>query len=117
MHSQITISNLSLTVNNKELFSNFSCNIFYGQKIAIIGDNGCGKSVLLKMLSQFEHFPDEIVCGNDLIVGYVPQTISHYQLCSGGERFNKLLSQELAKYPNILLLDEPTNHLDEFNRN
>jgi ATPase subunit of ABC transporter with duplicated ATPase domains len=47
---------------------------------------------------------------------YVPQIIDEFDSLSGGERFNKSLSQALSKTPSMLLLDEPTNHLDLQNR-
>jgi len=35
---------------------------------------------------------------------------------SGGQQFQKKLTQAIAKRPDVLLLDEPTNHLDQKNR-
>lgn len=117
MHLQINISDLSLFINNKELISGFSTTIYYGKKIAIIGDNGSGKSSLLKLLASIDHETyREISSSNDLTIAYIAQTISGYECLSGGERFNKELSQAIALYPNLLLLDEPTNHLDVGNR-
>lgn len=49
-----------------------------GQRIAVEGKNGCGKSSLLKLLcgQPIEH-TGEIYAGNDLIISYVPQDASH----------------------------------------
>ncbi|RTK94885.1 MAG: ABC-F family ATP-binding cassette domain-containing protein [Neisseriaceae bacterium] len=116
MHSPIKISDLSLSANKKELFSNFSFSIQSGQKIAIIGNNGSGKSLLLKLLADHDSYPYEIRSGGDLLIGYVPRLVSENESCSGGERFNKALSRALSVYPDLLLLDEPTNHLDAVNR-
>ncbi len=77
-----------------------------GSRLAIIGRNGSGKTTLLKSIR------DQLDCA----VGYVPQTIEQYDRLSGGERFNKALSEALANDPDVLLLDEPTNHLDRKNR-
>ena len=35
---------------------------------------------------------------------------------SGGQRFNKKLSEVLSQSPDVLILDEPCNGLDDFNR-
>ena len=49
-------------------------------------------------------------------IGYVPQIIDAFDSLSGGQRFNKALSEALTLDPELLLLDEPTNHLDNHNR-
>lgn len=46
----------------------------------------------------------------------MPQVIEDFTSSSGGERFNKALTEALSKDLNLLLLDEPTNHLDKSNR-
>jgi len=53
---------------------------------------------------------------SDIQIGYVAQIIEEFDSLSGGEKFNKALTQELSLNPDILLLDEPTNHLDLSNR-
>ena len=103
----IQIKNLTLSFSHKTCFEDFSTNIPYGSRIAIIGRNGSGKSSLLQMLKQRIE---------DIVVGYVPQVIEDFNTLSGGQRFNKTLNEALALTPDILLLDEPTNHLDSRNR-
>lgn len=46
----------------------------------------------------------------------MPQVIEAFDSFSGGQRFNKALTQALALDPSVLMLDEPTNHLDHHNR-
>ena len=109
MHIPIQLKNISFSLDHKICFDNFSENIHYGDRIGIIGDNGSGKSSLINIL--IEEIPKNIN------FAYVEQIINDHSTLSGGERFNKALSQELARKPEILLLDEPTNHLDVKNRN
>ncbi|MCC2624594.1 MAG: hypothetical protein K0R14_467 [Burkholderiales bacterium] len=117
MHNPIQISEFSLYIGNKLCFNDFSAVIYPGDRIAIIGDNGSGKSSLLKMLANINNNPVQgIIGGDDIVCGYVSQIIDNYPNLSGGQRFNKALSQALGQYPNLLLLDEPTNHLDRDNR-
>lgn len=117
MHKPIQLKSISFFLPNKTCFSDFSAQINYGDKIAIIGRNGSGKSTLLKMLLG------ELKCSNGTLIvpieatlGYVPQVINNFECLSGAQRFNKALSESLAKSPDVLLLDEPTNHLDYHNR-
>lgn len=116
MQAHISIENVSLTLSNKTCFENFSSNIYPKSHIAIIGRNGVGKSSLIRILYK-KLTPDTGVVNipENLCVGYVEQTINKYNNLSGGQKFNKRLSENLAKSPDILLLDEPTNHLDEDN--
>ncbi len=117
MHKPIQFESLGLSFPHKTCFADFSGRISYGSRIAIIGRNGAGKSTLLKLLAGLIapaegdiYFPDNIR------IGYVPQIIDAFDSFSGGQRFNKSLTQALALEPDMLLLDEPTNHLDSHNR-
>lgn len=117
MHSPIKIKNISLSYPNKNCFEDFSNTIYPGSRIALIGRNGSGKSSLLNILrGQLMPTSGACVLPDDLIIGYVEQTIADFRDLSGGQRLNKHLSKALAKSPNLLLLDEPTNHLDQDNR-
>ena len=115
MQKIITINELNLQFGAKELIANFSQNIYAGERIAIIGRNGSGKSSLLKILAQEIH-DNAVVFHDSLQLAYVPQLSENNSTQSGGERFNSNLSKALASYPEMLLLDEPTNHLDQYNR-
>ena len=67
------LKNISKTLNNKVLFKNFSARILQGEKIAIVGRNGCGKSSFLKViLGHLSSDSGEIKMG-DLKIGYFDQ--------------------------------------------
>mgnify|MGYP000042894770 CR=1 FL=1 len=117
MHKPIQFESLSLSFPHKICFADFIGQIPYGSRIAIIGRNGSGKSTLLQMFAGLPTMVDgDLSMPQALRVGYVPQIIDAFDSLSGGQRFNKVLSEALSLAPDLLLLDEPTNHLDHHNR-
>ena len=74
----LSVSDLNLNAGNKILLENSSFEIFYQDKIAIMGKNGCGKSTLIKELlnelKKKEH--DKWKIGTNIKVGYIPQIIT-----------------------------------------
>jgi len=116
-HKSIQINRLCLSFPHKTCFEYFSTEIYYGARIGILGTNGSGKSTLLKIIQgMVEPTSGNIIIHDDVSMGYVPQAIEISDLLSGGEHFNKALTEALSLHPNVLLLDEPTNHLDSQNR-
>lgn len=116
------VKGLDLEFSQKICFRDFEAEIVEGSRIGIIGRNGVGKSTLLKMITdkliENKSMENKVIAtelrNND--VAYIPQVISDFENLSGGERFNKKLSEAIGQHPSFLLLDEPTNHLDIFNR-
>ncbi|WP_027711753.1 ABC transporter ATP-binding protein [Dickeya chrysanthemi] len=61
-------------VDDKMLVSGFSAQVQRGDKIALVGPNGCGKTTLLKlMLGQLAPISGRIHCGTKLEVAYFDQ--------------------------------------------
>ena len=113
----IFLKDLSFILPNKICFEDFNTVIHPGDRIGIIGRNGSGKTTILKMIQgQVEPTSGHVHIEGGITTGYVPQIIEEYDTCSGGERFNKALTEALSDNPDVLLLDEPTNHLDRANR-
>lgn len=117
MHKPIQLKSVSFSLPYKICFEDFTTTIAYGSRIAIIGRNGSGKSTLLSIIQGLIAPTDGMITiPEDIFLGGVPQIIEDYDSLSGGQRFNKALTQVLAQDLNLLLLDEPTNHLDASNR-
>ena len=70
----LTIKGLSKSYGSNTLFSDFSCLIKRGSKIAIIGDNGTGKTTLLKIIRGMVR-PDagSVTYGAKVYAGYYDQ--------------------------------------------
>ncbi|GMO53671.1 MAG: ATP-binding cassette domain-containing protein [Candidatus Endomicrobiellum trichonymphae] len=116
MHPPIFLSHISLYFPSKICFEYFSAQIQAGNRIAIIGNNGTGKSSLLKIIKGDLPASEGEIQNKNVSFGYVPQLIYEYENLSGSEKFNRALSVAFSNHPDILLLDEPTNHLDLKNR-
>ena len=118
MSSDIRLQAVTLAYPHKTLVEAFDARIPCGSRIALIGQNGIGKSSLLRVLAGVQPAYEGVVSGlSDNRIGYVPQIIvdEKYHHLSGGQRFQAMLTQALSQWPDVLLLDEPTNHLDESN--
>lgn len=70
-------SNLSKSFEHKSLFRNAEMVVHYGERVALIGPNGCGKTTLLKMLLG-EELPDSGTAqlGANVLQAYLPQTVT-----------------------------------------
>ena len=59
---------------NKKIVEDFTFNIMRGDKIALVGPNGCGKSTLIKLLlEELQPQAGTIKCGTKLEVSYFDQ--------------------------------------------
>ena len=70
----LSVTNLSKSYNNHTLFDNINFEIKRGEHLAIIGDNGTGKSTILKIINKFEK-PDNgnIKLGEKVRIAYYDQ--------------------------------------------
>lgn len=72
----IKIQNLSKRFESKIIFENANMILTYGEKVALIGKNGAGKTSLIKMiLGEDLQFSGEIKLGSSILIGYIPQNI------------------------------------------
>ena len=69
------MKNVSKSFGHRTLFSNVELNVEGGQRIAILGDNGTGKSTFIKCLLGEEDCAGKIQFGPTVKWGYLPQII------------------------------------------
>lgn len=66
----LKIKNLNLKFRDKSLLEEANLNIYYKEKCCIVGDNGVGKSTLIKEILNNKKY-----LGSNINVGYIPQEI------------------------------------------
>lgn len=73
--------NISKSFGDKKLFQNVNIHIRKGEKVFILGENGCGKTTLFKILQGIYHQDfGTITLGANVEVGYFDQVQSNLNL-------------------------------------
>jgi len=96
----LDVKNLSKSFGENNLFSDINLLIRRGERVFLLGDNGCGKTTFFKMLIGNET-PDtgEIKIGSSVDVGYFDQTQATLD-------YSKTLFDEIAdSYPELTITD------------
>lgn len=92
----IIADGLSKSFGNKLIFRNASLHITRGERVFILGDNGCGKTTFLKTLMG-QYAPDDgtFIFGENLFKGYFDQV-------QAGLDLNKTAIEEIwSRYPKM----------------
>lgn len=97
----LAVNDLAFSYGDNPLFSKCSFRIGNGRHVALVGDNGTGKTTLLRLITGILK-PDAGMVRYD----------GHAEMVSPGQGQMQRISRAFAKRPDILLLDEPTSNLD-----
>ena len=94
------VKNLSKSFGENHLFSDINLLIRRGERVFLLGDNGCGKTTLFKILIDKEKCDTgEIKIGSSVDVGYFDQTQSTLD-------YSKTLFDEVADaFPELTITD------------
>lgn len=101
----LTIKNLSISYD-KPLLNNISLDIKRGEKIAIIGNNGVGKSSLIKYIINNSN-NNNLKLGENVKIGYIDQEFDNLNP-------SETLVDSLYNYTNIQELSKIYNTLSAF---
>lgn len=70
----LELKDLAMKFEGKQLVEHLSFIMRAGQRVGILGPNGCGKSTLIKtILSQWQPAAGDVVLGNKTRIGYIDQ--------------------------------------------
>ena len=74
----VRFQDVSIKYDQREILTNFNLVVSRGQRIAIVGKNGSGKSSILKLIQrEFSPYSGNVQVGSGLIISYVPQDTTH----------------------------------------
>ncbi|MGV2333192.1 MAG UNVERIFIED_CONTAM: ATP-binding cassette domain-containing protein [Planctomycetaceae bacterium] len=74
----IILQNISKAYGHRKLLDNVSVNCPSGGKIALIGNNGVGKTSLINILCGFDKdYDGEVIIPREVRLGYLPQIANH----------------------------------------
>ena len=77
MSHLLSVQQISKYFSNKHIFSNLTFSIHRGDRLAIVGKNGIGKSTLLRLLNgDLEVDEGKIIKRSRLTIGYLSQEVS-----------------------------------------
>ena len=115
----IKCKNISKSYNGKDILNNISFSINENEKIGIIGYNGVGKTILLRIISGEEE-PDtgEILREENILIGYFKQEFTIHEENYDIESFIKkyigidVLEARLHELENEM--DNDQNKIDEY---
>lgn len=72
----LVIKDVEKSFDSRKLFSNLNLTLFYQDSLAILGDNGTGKSTLIKIvMKELESDKGDIKYGSNIKIGYLPQEV------------------------------------------
>ncbi len=87
---------LSKSFGDKEIFKNVNLHITRGERVFLLGDNGCGKTTLLKtLMGEYKQTDGTFIFGENLSKGYFDQVQAKLDL-------NKTAIEEIwSTYPQM----------------
>ena len=106
----ISINNLSFSFGVKPILKNISFSLEEGDKMGIIGVNGCGKSTLMSLiLGELEPDEGNVYISKEKSVGVLTQdgAFEINELCG-----NSALEQMYAAFPELLRLEKRLSELE-----
>ena len=117
----LACNNIKKVFIDKLIFENVSININEGEKVAIVGMNGTGKSTLLNILSGILNYDEgDIFISKDTKIAYLEQnttirsSLSVYDEMKKSMKHLTDLEEELRSFEDIIAKDPSQENMDRY---
>ena len=109
----LNIDGLSLSFGTKKILENVTFSLDEGDKLGIIGINGCGKSTLFKLiLGEYEPDHGNVYISKNKTVGILRQNDAFGDLTDADGNASSL-DVMISSFPELLALEEKLKDLEE----
>lgn len=127
LEGNIILKNVSIYINNNIILKNLNLVLKQGKKYVLVGDNGAGKSVLLKTILGMYEYTGEIFIGDKNLKDINSRTIIN-EVCLVNQEnylFNTSILENItfgkvgkndSKFLNVLKISQLYNELPKFNK-
>ena len=100
---------LAKSYTGETIFEDVSFKLGNGNKVGLVGANGCGKTTLFKLIADQEEFDSGSLHNDECSIGYIPQVFT-FPAISLGVYLHKFLEHDWESYKIDMLLNKLNYH-------